>query len=73
MRAHTPSDAHRWDLERGLGELSDAKRVVLILAEVEGYTCEEIAGMLRVPVGTVWTRLHHARKELRAFYGEGSS
>lgn len=65
-------DRCRFDLERGLRRLSDAKRVVLVLAEVEGYTCEEIASMLEVPVGTVWTRLHHARKELRAFYEEGS-
>ena len=71
-RAHSLTDAHRSDLERGLCKLSDAKRVVIILAEVEGYTCEEIAAMLEVPVGTVWTRLHHARKELRAFYGERS-
>ena len=28
---------------------------------------EEIARMLEVPVGTVWTRLHHARKALRAW------
>lgn len=65
-------DACQSDLERGLRKLSDAKRVVLVLAEVEGYTCEEIASMLEVPIGTVWTRLHHARKELRAFYEEGT-
>jgi RNA polymerase sigma-70 factor (ECF subfamily) len=58
----------RSDLERGLDSLSDAKRIVIVLAEVEGYTCEELARMLSIPVGTVWTRLHHARKELRAFY-----
>ena len=58
----------RSDLERGLESLSDAKRIVVVLAEVEGYTCEELARMLSIPVGTVWTRLHHARKELRAFY-----
>jgi RNA polymerase sigma-70 factor (ECF subfamily) len=60
------------DLARGLSTLSDAKRVVLVLAEVEGYTCDEIARMLKVPVGTVWTRLHHARKEMRVFYEEGA-
>jgi RNA polymerase sigma-70 factor (ECF subfamily) len=56
------------DLERGLEALSAPKRVVIVLAEIEGYTCEEIAEMLEIPVGTVWTRLHHARKELRSFY-----
>lgn len=70
--APAPSDAHRTDLDRGLLEISENKRVVLLLAEVEGFTCEEIAAMLGVPIGTVWTRLHHARKELRGFYEEGS-
>ena len=55
----------RRDLEAGLAQLSSAKRSVLVLAEVEGFSCEEIAGMLEIPVGTVWTRLHHARRELR--------
>jgi len=55
------------DLDRALAQLSQAKRTVLLLAEVEGFTCEEIASMLEIPIGTVWTRLHHARRELRAF------
>jgi RNA polymerase sigma-70 factor (ECF subfamily) len=38
--------------------------VVLLLAEVENMSCHEIAQALEIPVGTVWTRLHHARKEL---------
>jgi RNA polymerase sigma-70 factor (ECF subfamily) len=58
------------DLERALRRLSHAKRSVLLLSEVEGFTCEEIANMLEIPVGTVWTRLHHARRELRAFREE---
>ena len=55
------------DARRALETLSMAKRVVLVLSEVEGFSSEEIATMLEIPVGTVWTRLHHARKELRAF------
>jgi RNA polymerase sigma factor (sigma-70 family) len=54
------------DIVRCLQKVSDAKRTVIVLAEVEGFSCEEIARMLAIPVGTVWTRLHHARKELRA-------
>jgi RNA polymerase sigma factor (sigma-70 family) len=61
---------HRRDLEHALDRLTEAKRVVLLLAEVEGFTCEEISRMLSISVGTVWTRLHHARKELRAHLGE---
>ena len=49
----------------------NAKRTVLVLAEVEGFSCEELATMLSIPIGTVWTRLHHARRELRRFYEEG--
>lgn len=58
------------DIDRALARLTTAKRVVLVLAEVEGYGCEEIALMLDVPVGTVWTRLHHARREVRTWLEE---
>ncbi len=61
----------RTDLERGLAKLSHAKRIVLLLSEAEGFTAEEIAAMLSIPVGTVWTRLHHARREMRRFFEEG--
>ena len=64
--AHDPApeiDA-RTDLVRGLARLTVAKRVVLLMAEVEGMTCAEIADALEIPIGTVWTRLHHARREL---------
>ena len=55
------------DLARGLAQLSESKRLVLLLAEVDEFSCPEIASMLEVPVGTVWTRLYHARRKLRAF------
>ncbi len=58
----------RPDLDACLARLSLPKRTVLLLSEVEGFTAEEIAAMLSIPVGTVWTRLHHARRELRQFY-----
>ena len=52
-------------LSEALQRLSEPKRVVLLLAEVEGLTSERIASALQIPIGTVWTRLHHARRELR--------
>jgi RNA polymerase sigma-70 factor (ECF subfamily) len=55
----------RSDVERGLLQLSEAKRITLLMAEVEGLSCAEIAEALAVPIGTVWTRLHAARRELR--------
>jgi RNA polymerase sigma factor (sigma-70 family) len=55
----------RADVERALAGLSEAKRVTLLMAEVEGMSCPEIAEALGIPVGTVWTRLHAARREMR--------
>jgi len=55
----------RGDVARALAHLSEPKRVTLLLAEVEGLSCPEIAAALEIPVGTVWTRLHKARSELR--------
>jgi RNA polymerase sigma-70 factor (ECF subfamily) len=53
-------------LARALGRLSWKKRAVLVLHEVEEWPGELIAERMGVPVATVWTRLHHARKELAA-------
>lgn len=55
----------RTDLERALARLSEPKRITLLMAEVEGLSCEEISQALQIPIGTVWTRLHAARRELR--------
>jgi RNA polymerase sigma-70 factor (ECF subfamily) len=46
-----------------LGKMSETRRTAFILFEIEGYSGEEIANLEEVPVNTVWTRLHHARKE----------
>jgi len=60
-------------LERAIAQMSEPKRIVLLMAEVEGVPCEQIAHALEIPVGTVWTRLHAARRELRAALGEGGA
>jgi RNA polymerase sigma-70 factor, ECF subfamily len=51
-------------LERALEELPEKARLVLLLSAIQGYTLEEVATMLGVPVGTVKSRLFHARKAL---------
>src|SRR5262249_25457448 len=56
--------------ERALAELSEAKRVVFLLVEREGMSGEDVARALDVPVNTVWSRLHHARGELRSALAE---
>jgi RNA polymerase sigma-70 factor (ECF subfamily) len=63
----------RVDVERALARISEAKRVAVLLAEVEGLTCAEIAAALGVPIGTVWTRLHAARRDLRRALEEGDT
>jgi RNA polymerase sigma-70 factor (ECF subfamily) len=50
-------------LQRLLSKMSERRRGVFVLFEVEGYKGEEIADILDVPLNTVWTRLHHARKD----------
>jgi RNA polymerase sigma-70 factor (ECF subfamily) len=61
----------RGDVERALRLISEPKRVALLMAEVEEMSCAEIAALLQIPIGTVWTRLHAARRELRqALEGE---
>ncbi len=61
-----------WRLERAIGRLSESKRIVLLMAEIEEMSGEQISAALGIPVGTVWTRLHHARRELRHALEEGS-
>lgn len=46
-----------------LNELSAVRRSTFILFEIEGFSGEEIAALEGVPVNTVYTRLHHARKD----------
>lgn len=46
-----------------IGRLGESRRATFCLFEVEGYSGEEIAEMQNIPLNTVWTRLHLARKE----------
>lgn len=45
--------------------LSHEHREVLVLKDIEGMKYEEIAEILAVPIGTIRSRLHRARLELR--------
>jgi RNA polymerase sigma-70 factor (ECF subfamily) len=46
-----------------LERMSPKKREVFALFELEGLSGDEISERIGVPVNTVWTRLHHARKD----------
>ena len=51
-------------LERALEELPEKLRLVLLLSAMEGYTIDETAAMVGVPIGTVKSRIFIARKKL---------
>lgn len=52
-------------LQDALNRLSPEHRIILVLKEIEGQKYEEISEILQVPIGTVRSRLHRARLELR--------
>lgn len=58
------------DLEQALDALPDAYRVTIVLVEVQGYTYEEVANLLGVPLGTVRSRLSRARSQLQKMLWE---
>ena len=50
--------------------LPEARREVLLLHDLEGWTHREIAERLGLPPGTVRSHLHHARRRMRALLPE---
>jgi RNA polymerase sigma-70 factor (ECF subfamily) len=53
------------ELHWALGRLNVAHREALVLHFLEGFSLNEIAGILAIPNGTVKSRLYHAKKALR--------
>ena len=52
------------DITDALAELPSDFQTIIILADIEGYSYEEIAEFISCPIGTVRSRLHRARKLL---------
>jgi RNA polymerase sigma-70 factor, ECF subfamily len=57
---------HRDELDRAFRRLSAEQRAAIVLQYYRGLTLPEIAEVLGVPVGTVRSRLHYAKRALRA-------
>jgi RNA polymerase sigma-70 factor (ECF subfamily) len=52
-------------LGRAIADLPEDRRIVVVLRDLEGLSYEEIAQVLELELGTVRSRLHRARAELR--------
>jgi RNA polymerase sigma-70 factor, ECF subfamily len=65
-----PADAveeseRKQSIRQAVEKLPEKHRVVVMLRYFEDYSCEEIAKITNCSVGTVWSRLHYACKQLR--------
>jgi RNA polymerase sigma-70 factor (ECF subfamily) len=52
-------------LNEALGKLSEDHRTIIVLREIQGLSYEDIAESVGCHLGTVMSRLHHARKNLQ--------
>jgi len=65
--AAPPEDrAAALDIARAMGNLSLDQRQILLLISLDGYSYQDVAEILEVPIGTVMSRLARARARLRA-------
>ncbi len=58
------------EVSKALMELPEDFRTLVILADVEGFSYKEIGHILGIPIGTIRSRLHRARKILRELLAE---
>lgn len=54
------------EIMKALQSLPEDFRMVVYYADVEGFPYREIADILEIPIGTVMSRLHRGRKQLRS-------
>ena len=63
-------DELKRDIERGIRALSPKLRDTLLLAQSGEYSYEEIATMLKAPLGTIKWRVSEARRTVKKFLGD---
>lgn len=51
-------------VQRALSEIAETFRQPLVMKEMDGLSYEDIAGILKIPIGTVRSRIFRARREL---------
>ena len=57
-------------VEQSVGQLPAHHREVFVLRELEGKSYEEIAEIMETPIGTVMSRLHRGRRQLRGLLAD---
>jgi RNA polymerase sigma factor (sigma-70 family) len=65
LRAETVQDMIGDEIANALNSIPVDFRTVIILCDVEGFTYEEMAKILDIPIGTVRSRLHRARSLMK--------
>ncbi|MBI1847245.1 MAG: sigma-70 family RNA polymerase sigma factor, partial [Candidatus Rokubacteria bacterium] len=59
----------RQRIDRALEALPEHHRTIIMLSDLQGLAYKEIAEVLQIPIGTVMSRLHNARKRLKNVLG----
>jgi RNA polymerase sigma-70 factor (ECF subfamily) len=57
-------------IDAALQQIPDKHREILLLRELEGMSYEDLARVLKVPKGTVMSRLFHARAKMQQLLSE---
>jgi RNA polymerase sigma-70 factor (ECF subfamily) len=55
------------EIQEGLNRMTPDFRVAVLLADIEGFSYEEVASIMKTSIGTVRSRIHRGRKQLRSF------
>ena len=66
--AHAALEEKRSLVRNAFGRMSEKQGIVVKLHDMEGYTIQEIAKIIRCPAGTVKSRLFYGRQEFKAVF-----
>jgi RNA polymerase sigma-70 factor (ECF subfamily) len=58
------------EVTRALAQLTDEQRLAIVLVDLQGYSVEDAAGVLDIPIGTVKSRCHRGRAQLATLLRE---